>query len=394
MGKFPSDFYGDSSSVTAWQAFLAKTPLSPAAQHDVVRVETAKVDYLPGLSSDQKKDRLSRMSYKKFLTDYVKVRPEVITFYKERTYDLWGVQIDAVSALDCWGCDYPGFQGMHLTQEPYHRMGFTAKGTATPNQPEYQFHFPDGNASVARMLVRSLVPGSFTGHTAEDIVTAQADYTKLDRDGSRVRIRLSSTVVRVQHIGDPATAKEVEVFYAREGRVYSLRGNAVVMASWNMMIPYVVTGLPPEQQEALHYGVKVPLVYTAVVLRNWQAFHKLGALFIYTPGMFHAYMRLDNPVDIGDYRSPRSPDEPMVVRMLRTPCSPGLSEREQHRVGRAELLDRTLPGLRTQHPRAACARARPSRLRSSNRHRSDHRQPLAARLCLRVQPALRSGLVL
>jgi len=29
----------------------------------------------------------------------------------------------------------------------------------------------------------------------------------------------------------------------------------------------------------------------------------------------------------------------MVVFMVRTPCQPGLSEREQHRIGRVELYD-------------------------------------------------------
>jgi spermidine dehydrogenase len=217
-------------------------------------------------------------------------------------------------------------------------MGFTAKGTATPNQPEYRFHFPDGNASIARMLVRQLVPGSLTGDGVDDIVTAQADYAKLDRGGSPVRIRLSSTVVRVSHRGDPAHAKEVEVLYARSAGLYSVRAGAVVMAGWNMMIPYIVPGLPRDQQDALHYGVKVPLVYTAVAVRNWHAFQKLGVQVISTPGMFHAYLRLDNPVNIGAYASPRTPDQPIVLRMLRTPCQPGLSERDQHRAGRAELL--------------------------------------------------------
>jgi spermidine dehydrogenase len=34
----------------------------------------------------------------------------------------------------------------------------------------------------------------------------------------------------------------------------------------------------------------------------------------------------------------RSPDEPILVHMTRTPCRPGLDERDQHRAGREELL--------------------------------------------------------
>ena len=336
---FPSSFFGDSLSVAEWNAFVSKTPLPASARADIVRVQTAKIDYLPGLTSDQKKERLSRISYLRFLQELVKVHATVISFYEKRTYDFWGVGIDAVSALDCWGVGYPGFQGMALVQAPYHRMGFTARGYATPNQPEYDFHFPDGNASIARMLVRQLVPGSISGDSVEDIVTAKADYAKLDRNNAPVRIRLGSTVVRATHVGKAEHAKAVDVCYARQGRVYKVRAGSVIMASWNMMIPYIVADLPQTQKDALHYCVKTPLVYTAVAIRNWQAFHNLGVDYIATPGMFHSYMRLDNPVDIGAYKSPRSPDEPMVVRLLRTPCSPGLPEREQHRIGRAELLN-------------------------------------------------------
>jgi spermidine dehydrogenase len=334
---FPGEFSGDSSSPTLWKSFLEQTPLSPASQRDILRFETAKMDYMPGLTSDQKKERLSRISYRSFLLDYAHVHPSVVAFYSTRTHELWGVGIDAVPALDCWGVGYPGFQGMNLTETPYHRMGFTAKGYSTPNQPEYRFHFPDGNASIARLLVRQLIPGSLSGSTVEDVVTARADYTKLDQPGSRVRIRLSSTVVRVADAG-AAQGAQVDVWYARGPRVYKVRARNVVMAGWNMMIPYIVTTLPPEQQAALHYGVKVPLVYTAVAVRNWQSFHKLGVQTVYTPGMFHSNLHLDIPVDVGTYKSPKSPDEPIVVRMLRTPCKPGLSERDQHRVGRAELL--------------------------------------------------------
>ena len=109
---------------------------------------------------------------------------------------------------------FPGFQGMGLDRVPSKGLTFTALGEVTP-QEEYHFHFPDGNASIARMLVRSLVPGSAPGNTAEDIVTANMDYSRLDREDSPVRIRLNSTAVAVRHVGNPASAKEVEVALRR-----------------------------------------------------------------------------------------------------------------------------------------------------------------------------------
>jgi spermidine dehydrogenase len=182
------------------------------------------------------------------------------------------------------------------------------------------------------------VPASIPGRSAEDIVTAAADYRKLDRPGATVRIRLNSTVVSARNIGEPASAREAEVIYSRGGTLAAVRCKAVVLACWNMMIPYLCPELPERQKEALRYAVKTPLVYTSVAIRNWRAFRKLDVHDIYAPGSYHSSVRLNQTVDIGGYLSVRSPDDPILVHMVRVPCKPGLDQREQHRVGRAELL--------------------------------------------------------
>ena len=56
------------------------------------------------------------------------------------------------------------------------------------------------------------------------------------------------------------------------------------------------------------------------------------------PGGYHGYLYLNAPVDIGEVTAERSPDKPILLHMVRTPCHPGLSEFEQNRAGRAELL--------------------------------------------------------
>jgi spermidine dehydrogenase len=321
-----------------WEEFLARTPLSPQAQKDIARLEMAQVDYMPGLSSAEKKDRLSRMSYKDFLLKVVKVDPGVIPFYQARTHGLYGIGIDAVGALECWAYHYPGFGGMNLDATANGRMSFTAKGDATP-KPPYNFHFPDGNASVARLLVRALIPDALPGSTAQDSVLATADYGKLDRASSPVRIRLSSTVARVRHVGAMASAKEVEVAYGRDKNVYTVRAKGVVLACWNMMVPFLCPELPDKQKDALKYGVKVPLVYTSVALKNWTAFKKLGINGASAPGMYHTSARLEMPTVIGGYNpTPASADDPILVRMTRTPCKPGLPSRDQHRAGHVDLL--------------------------------------------------------
>ena len=320
----------------SWSELLAASPLPPKARGDIARIEQAKIDYFPGLSSDQKKSRLSRMSYREFLLDIVEADPAAVSVYQARTHDEWGVGIDAVSALDVWAFDFPGFQGLNLEPGSAPNMGYTAAGYADGGS--YTFHFPDGNASIARLLVRDLIPESLPGASAEDAVTARLDYSRLDRPQSPVRIRLNSTVVRARHIGDPASATEVEIAYARGGALHSVRAKCCVLACYNMIIPYLCPELPEKQKEALRYASKIPLVYVSVALRNWRPFKNLGIAQVYAPGSYFSSLALNPVIDIGDYRSSRSPDEPMLVHLTRAPVQPGLPERDQHRAGRFDIL--------------------------------------------------------
>jgi spermidine dehydrogenase len=187
-------------------------------------------------------------------------------------------------------------------------------------------------------LVRGLIPQAIPGNSLDDVITAKANYAQLDTPTSAVRIRLNSTAVRVRHVGDPAQAKEVEITYSRFGKLYTVRAPLAVLACWNMVVPYICSEFPEAQKQALHSAAKVPLLYTNVALRNWTAFQKLRAMAVYAPGCYHTYFRLDLPVSIGEYHCPTSPDQPIVIHMLKTPCRPGLPARDQHRMGRIELF--------------------------------------------------------
>ena len=319
------------------QQLLADSPLPEQARRNVIRIEEASIDIFQGMSSAEKKLRLSKISYRDFLRDLVGADAPTIAYYQAKTHGWWGVGIDAISALDCWGIGLPGFKGMNLEPGSIARMGYTPAGFADTGGSE-TLHFPDGNATVARLLVRNLIPAAVPGGTAEDVVAARVDYSRLDRPASSVRLRLNSTAIRVAHDGDPASARQVAVTYSRDGKAYIARARACVLACWNMMIPYLCPELPSAQKEALHSLVKTPLVYTSVALRNWRSFHKLGIRHVYAPGGYHTNISLNPKVDIGAYRSPISPDDPILVHMTRTPCKPGLSEHEQNKAGRAELL--------------------------------------------------------
>ena len=113
---------------------------------------------------------------------------------------------------------------------------------------------------------------------------------------------------------------------------------AAVLACWHSVIPSLCPELPEPQRAALAYAIKVPLVYTNVFIRQWTAFQRLGVHAIASPGLWHTSVRLDTPVSLGAYRSSRSPDEPIVLHLSKTPCQAGLEARAQHRAGRMELL--------------------------------------------------------
>ena len=318
-------------NTTPWAEFLGKAPLTDAVKKDIARVYSEKVDYLPGLSHQEKVAALRKMSYAEYLTKHCKLIPEALPFFQTFTHDLFCVGIEGVPAYLCYeaGDDYgsftyPGFDG----------LGFPEHEKEEP----YIFHFPDGNASIARLLVRSLLPDAMPGNSMEDVVTAKANYAKLDEAESAVRIRLNSTAVNVKHGGAKGAGQEVEVCYRRGGKLHVVKGKYCVLACYNVMIPYICPELPGAQKEALSYLVKAPLVYTHVAIRNWSSFANLGIHQVVAPGSYHTYTALDFPVSLGKYEFPAKPEEPAVLFMLRTPCKPGLPVRDQNRAGRYELL--------------------------------------------------------
>jgi spermidine dehydrogenase len=319
-------------------AFLVAAPVSDAVRRDHKRLLTEHFDPMPGLSQSEKKARLARISYADFLTKLWKLDSGVLPLYQTRPHGLFGVGIDAVPAQDAFGFGYPGFGAMDLDATP--GPGQNLDSIRSKEAADFYFHFPDGNASVARLLVRRLVPSALAGSTMDDVVTTRADYATLDAPGAPVRIRLSSSVMRVRHSGPEGPGQRVEVAYLPNGTrvLKTVKARSVILACWHSTIPYICPELPGEQKTALAYAIKVPLVYTNVFIRRWTAFQKLGVQRISTPGMWHTSVGLDFPVSLGGYRCQTDPAEPIVLHLSKAACRPGLPARDQHRAGRAELL--------------------------------------------------------
>jgi spermidine dehydrogenase len=327
---FDKEHFGEDRLVVGpgrvpWDQFFAKAPLSDAARKDLIRLYGDNPDYMAELSVEQKIATLAKISYQEFLLKYARMSPDALPYFLGQG-GRNNKRVDTTPALEAARSGSVGFDGMGLPKEEQFRQG------------SYTFHFPDGNASIARLLVARLVPKAIPGtHDMHSIVKAAVDYGKLDDDGSTVRVRLNSTVTRVAHDGAPHGADAVKVAYLRNRRMHQVRGRNVVLACYNAMIPKLAPELPTAQKEALTYSVKVPMLYTNVLLRRWTGFKQLGVASISAPGMYHPSNSLDPGTTVGGYRGVTTPDEPIVVHMVRNPNKPGLPRKEQNRIGQQEL---------------------------------------------------------
>jgi spermidine dehydrogenase len=199
-------------------------------------------------------------------------------------------------------------------------------------------------------VVRKLIPAAMPGSTVSSIVTSRADYSQLDKDSNPVRLRLSSIVTHVANNDSSHRKSAVNISYRRQGKTFMVRARDVVLACYNMMIPYICPDMPEPQKAALHSLIKTPLVYSTVALRNWRPFVELGVQRVSCPTGYHVGFGLVPAQHIGTYQTPRSPDEATLSHMVRTPAQPGLGEREQHKAGRRELLSTPFAAETTRGP--------------------------------------------
>ena len=302
--------------------FVASLPINDASKKQLLALYDKTRDPLADRTIADKRHIIKTTSYRDYLTRICGCSEDVANCFQGRTLGYFGLGCDAVPAADACNAGYPEFDGLGLPQ------------VTTRSEP-YIYHFPDGNASLARLLVRALIPPSAPGHTMEDVVLAPFDYGALDDPSANARIRLGSTCVDVRNAGDRAL-----VGYVHAGALHRVQARHAVLACFHMMIPHVMPELPVSQREALALNVKTPIVYTNVLIRNWRAFAALKVHAITAPVSFHSRVALDFPVSLGGYSHPRDPSEPMCLHLVHVAGAPnqGLDARSQFRIGQSKLL--------------------------------------------------------
>ena len=310
-----------------------RMPISEAAQRQLLGLmepDAARLEADPRLTDV---DFLRSITYQDFIMQYMGAKdPAVSQVLNTTALSNFADSIDHISA---WGAmSWGGLPGL-----PWSWVAEMIEDEEWEQEP-YIYHFPDGNASIARLLVRSLIPSVAPGEDMEDIVGAHFDYGRLDEASSRIRLRLNSTVIRVQHEGPAESADSVQLTYVQGDRAQRIRARQCVLACYSVMIPYLCPELPAMQNQALGSLVRAPLTYTSVALRNWRGFADKGVGWAFCPGLSHQAVALDFPVSLGSQTYSSSPDEPILVHLEGSPLEldSGLTPRNQYRAARAQML--------------------------------------------------------
>jgi spermidine dehydrogenase len=307
----------------------------PAEQQQrLVALVEGQTDLLDELSLLETKAYIETTSYEEFLKSRAGLTPATITLLEPMFKLYWGLGPECPSVAEALMIGLPGMRSLGLTGKLAGKLfAYASDGLTSPL-------FPDGNASVARLFVRHLIPEVAPGSTMEDIVAARFDYSQLNRPDSPVRLRLNSTAVTAINVDGGVEVSYVERDVEREaegGKAYTVRGKHCILACYNGIIPHLCPELPESQKEHLQYGVKIPLVMVNVLLRSGAAVNASGPAQHFCPGSFYASVTKAPPVSLGDYRDRSHGSEPIVLWMAHAPAPRNdgtQSARDLYRLGR------------------------------------------------------------
>jgi spermidine dehydrogenase len=304
-------------------------PVSRSEQDKFIDFFGGKRDFLDDLSLSETWEYINTVSYNRFLLDRVKLDETSLPVMNAMLAHLTGMSGWNLSVLEGITQGGPGIKSLGWLA----RTSASIAGAFIDSLLNVKM-FPDGNASVARLIVQKLVPGVAPNMQGpDDVAIARFNYDALDRDNQSTRIRLNSTVVGAREID----GKHVEVDYVQKGQALRVTTDHCVMACYNALIPHLCPQMPEAQKEGLSYGVKTPFVYANVQLDNGQAYEKLGAQLFQCPHDPFQWVSSAPGMSVGGYEPPRGPDDPMVVFMMNSPMTEAQEQgsgRDQLRMGR------------------------------------------------------------
>ena len=305
------------------QEKIDEIPISDAGRESLKRFYDSE-PRLEKWTEAKAEDILSSISYPDFLRQYGGLTEDAVQLFDKEEHGSWGLEMRALSAAEAI---WEGYPGAHLFGEGWSEDSF--------GYPVAMW--PDGNASLARLMVAKLIPHSAPDVTADNVAIARFDYSALDRKNANVRLRLNSTV-----IGAGNTDRGVSLTYASsEGGLKQVSARHSVLACYHSIIPHICPTMADTQKAALKYQVKFPMILTNVLLRNSEALDKLGVDGIACPGRLHARLFLFKGLHTGGYQRPDNADEAvsLVFWGSISPPEDAIDLRSQLRGSRQKLLD-------------------------------------------------------
>jgi spermidine dehydrogenase len=317
-----------------YTAAVRALPLPKDEQDKLIAFFGGERDFLGDLSWSAQYDYINTVSYNRFLVDRVGLSEETVAIFDAHLLILNGPSGWQHTVLEAISAGAPGLRAMGwLTNFIDSLAALMIEDLAEIRM------FPDGNASVARLLVQNLIPNVSPGMKGfEDVAIAQFNYGELDQENQPTRIRLNSTVVGVRDVNDL-----VHVEYVRGGMPQRITANHCVLACYNNLIPHLCPDMSDRQKEALSYGVRVPFVYANVLLDNGRAFSQLGVEFTQCPYDPFQWISAAPTMTSGGYQPPRGPDDPMAIFMMGSP-TPAVEDgtgRDLYRAGRHKIYATT-----------------------------------------------------
>lgn len=278
---------------------------------------------------------LDSMTYQQFLAEVVGIEPDVmpeIVKYQNPVMAAMGCGLgaDVVSAYSASNFLQPGVVG-------YARY---ALGGSDPTDDLYLASFPGGHAGTARHFLKKIIPGALEGeYRMADILNSPVQWDQLDRSNEPVRMRLSSTVVAVQHEGAPASAKGVVVTYRRDGKLYRVHAKAAILCGQQHANRHICRDISADYRQAMNTFHHAPMLTVNVAVRNWKFMEKLGIASARWFEGFGWWVSLRRNLEIpGQTTMPLDPSKPTVLTMYNPFPLPGVPFPQQCTAARMTLF--------------------------------------------------------
>ncbi len=326
----------------AWQGagnykeLIGALPLSEPEKMALIGFVDGSVELKKPLPDGDILQTMKSVDYQTFATEYAGLSKRTTRLFDPYLRVTYCVGTDSISILEAIKSGMPGLGLLGPEAlEALKSSGFFMEGV------DFIF-MPDGNASFTRQIVRRLIPEVAPGETVEDLIDTRFDYSQLDRADHNVRLRLNSTVLNVVNEATKDGAdRSVSVSYVQDGKALRVKAKHCILACYNGIIPYICPQLPDEQKQNLAYGVKSPLIVAHVLIRKASPFQKAGGEVYMCPDSYFALVTTAFGMDLGNYKTPTGPDDPLVVYLMTSPPVENdgtKTVRDLYRLGRHQLL--------------------------------------------------------